>query len=197
MKLKTLVKIIKSAESTISVFLGILVVVVVGVLLFKYFRNYALTSRESRETEENIEFPEEVKGEEGKPLMTVPAKYMVVTGDSLWKISEKYYGSGYNWVDIQKENKIIQPDKILIGQELTIPDVPVRQALVSKPQITQPKDTEKSITQDKYTVVKGDNLWKISVRAYQDGYKWPEIAKANRLVNPGLIHPGNVLIIPR
>lgn len=197
MKLKTLVKIIKSAESTISVILGILVVVVVGILLFKYFRNYALTSRESREKEENIEFPEEVEGEEGKPLITVPAKYMVVTGDSLWKISEKYYGSGYNWVDIQKENKIIQPDKILIGQELTIPDVPVRQALVSKSQIIQPKVTEKPITQDKYTVVKEDNLWKISVRAYQDGYKWPEIAKANRLVNPGLIHPGNVLIIPR
>lgn len=192
MKLKTLVKIIKSAESTISVILGILVVVVVGILLFKYFRNYALTSRESREKEENIEFPEEVEGEEEKPLMTVPAKYMVVTGDSLWKISEKYYGSGYNWVDIQKENKIIQPDKILIGHELTIPDVPVRQALVSKPQIT-----EKPIAQEKYTVVKGDNLWKISVRAYQDGYKWLAIAKANRLVNPGLIHPGNVLVIPR
>jgi len=196
MKSKKLVKSIKSSESTISVILGILVVVVVGILLFKYFRNYALTSRENRQREENIEITGEV-GEEEKPLMPVPAKYMVVAGDSLWKISEKYYGSGYNWVDIQKENNIIQPNKILISQELTIPDVPVKSALVSNPQITQAEATEKPITQDKYTVVKGDNLWKICVRAYQDGYKWPEIAKANRLANPDLIHPGNVLVIPQ
>jgi nucleoid-associated protein YgaU len=45
--------------------------------------------------------------------------------------------------------------------------------------------------------VKGDSLWKIAVRAYGDGYKWVSIAKANKLVNPNLIHSGNVLTLPR
>jgi nucleoid-associated protein YgaU len=40
-------------------------------------------------------------------------------------------------------------------------------------------------------------LWTIAVRAYGDGYKWTEIAKANKLVNPNLIHPGNVFVLPR
>ncbi|HUV71729.1 MAG TPA: LysM peptidoglycan-binding domain-containing protein [Clostridia bacterium] len=46
-------------------------------------------------------------------------------------------------------------------------------------------------------MVKGDTLWDISVRAYQDGYRWVEIAEANNLSNPNIIHPGNALTIPR
>lgn len=46
-------------------------------------------------------------------------------------------------------------------------------------------------------MVKGDHLWGIAVRAYGDGYKWVEIARENNLVNPNLIHPGNVLSLPR
>lgn len=48
-----------------------------------------------------------------------------------------------------------------------------------------------------YTVVQGDNLWNIAVRAYGDGYKWVEIAKANKLANPDLIHAGNKFVLPR
>jgi nucleoid-associated protein YgaU len=48
-----------------------------------------------------------------------------------------------------------------------------------------------------YTVVKGDSLWSIAVKAYGDGYKWVSIAKANKLDNPNVIHAGNVLVIPK
>lgn len=47
-----------------------------------------------------------------------------------------------------------------------------------------------------YTVEKGDTLWDIAGKLYGDNFKWTEIAKANNLVNPDLIHPGNVFIIP-
>lgn len=53
------------------------------------------------------------------------------------------------------------------------------------------------ITGDSYTVVRGDNLWTICERAYGDGTKWVEVAKANELVNPDLIHAGNVFVLPR
>lgn len=48
-----------------------------------------------------------------------------------------------------------------------------------------------------YTVVSGDYLWAIAERAYGDGYKWVEIARANKLPNPDLIYPGTKITLPR
>lgn len=50
-----------------------------------------------------------------------------------------------------------------------------------------------------YTVVKGDSLSKIAKREYGDAQKWHLIFEANRdkIQNPDLIHPGQVLTIPR
>lgn len=48
-----------------------------------------------------------------------------------------------------------------------------------------------------YKIAEGDTLWSIAVRTYADGYKWTEIAKANNLSNPDLIHVGNTLKLPQ
>jgi len=50
-----------------------------------------------------------------------------------------------------------------------------------------------------YTVVAGDSLSKIAKREYGDAAKWPRIYEANRdqIKNPDLIHPGQVLNLPR
>lgn len=56
---------------------------------------------------------------------------------------------------------------------------------------------EVEIEGETYTVVKGDTLWDIADRAYGDPYRWTEIAQANELVNPDLIHAGNRFTIPR
>ena len=53
------------------------------------------------------------------------------------------------------------------------------------------------ITGDTYEVQSGDNLWEIAERAYDDGFRWTDIANANDLANPGIIHAGNQLTIPR
>ncbi len=195
MSLKSFLKKIKSAESAVSVFLGVAVVIVVGIMLFNYFRNYTTASRESGKG--NPESTESQTSEKSTSRSTLPAKYLVTAGDSLWKISEKFYGNGFNWIDISRENKINRPDQILVGQELVIPNVPAKQPLVAKPQVDQSTEVGAAISGSQYTVVKGDTLWKISVRAYQDGFKWQEIAQANHLTNPNIIHPGNVLTIPR
>ena len=49
-----------------------------------------------------------------------------------------------------------------------------------------------------YTVVSGDSLSKIAKREYGDAQKWQVIYQANRdkISNPDLIHPGQVLNIP-
>lgn len=58
---------------------------------------------------------------------------------------------------------------------------------------------EASLSEQTYTVEKGDTLWKIANRFYGDGSRYPEIFKANSdvLKNPDLIHPGQVLKIPQ
>jgi LysM repeat protein len=47
-----------------------------------------------------------------------------------------------------------------------------------------------------YTVQPGDTLSKIARQVYSDPAKYPLIQKANNLVNPSLIHVGQVLVIP-
>ena len=104
-------------------------------------------------------------------------------------IRDRYYTSGYNWVDVAKENNLVNANRLLVDQELVLPKVAVRKPVE--------KIAEQTITGGEYIVVKGDSLWKIAVRAYGDGYQWVKIASENNLANPDLIHPGNVLTIPR
>jgi nucleoid-associated protein YgaU len=136
--------------------------------------------------------PEKISGNVKK----LPTTYTVAAGDTLWLISERFYSSGYNWVDIARENKLADAGHIEVGQKLTIPSVPVK--MVSSTSTGPFIFKSRSITSDTYVIQKGDTLWSISVRAYGDGYKWPDLAKANGLEhNPGLIHADNTLKIPR
>lgn len=49
-----------------------------------------------------------------------------------------------------------------------------------------------------YTVVSGDSLSKIAKKFYGDANAWKQIFEANRdkISNPDMIHPGQVLTIP-
>lgn len=222
--IKDLLKNLKLHESTVSTVLGFLVIVVVGLLVVNYFRNL-----DTGET-----FPTGTQTEQANET----DNYTVVAGDTLWSISEKVYGSGYNWVDIRDANNIENPNNLEEGTELIIPDVdargvnnqladatdtteatnspaptmsasptptvkptpvPTQIAEGDKPsdQVMSETDTEVNVTAgSSYTVVRGDNLWDIAVAAYGDGYRWTDIAEANDLVNPSIIHAGNVLTIP-
>jgi len=49
------------------------------------------------------------------------ATYTVQRGDSLWKISEKFYGTGFDFYKILRHNKIINPNNLYSGMILEIP----------------------------------------------------------------------------
>lgn len=193
MNLKNVLKNLKIHESTISMILGAIVIVVLGVIVVNYFRNL-----------DRGQLPEgtpTATTESGQPRVTRgegPVTYTVEEGDHLWKIAEDQYGSGYNWVDIAEENDLTSPSELAVGQELTIPDVEPKQLTVEE-DVTDMDDTqmEEAISGGTYTVMSGDTLWDIAVRAYGDGYQWVRIAEENSLENPNIIHTGNTLTIPR
>lgn len=122
--------------------------------------------------------------------------HTVSNGENLWTIAEKYYRSGYNWVDISRANKLSNPGVIVTGMKLSIPDVKAKQITVIAEKSDQTTYGPK-ITGTTYKIEKGDHLWGIAVRAFNDGYKWVEIAKVNNIKTPGIIQPGLVLKIPR
>lgn len=208
----------------ISMLLGLGVVIVVGGLVVNYFRSKPaeLPTVEDQnvpvdeaQKEEFSDTPaEELPPFEGE----LPTSYKVRQGDNLWRIAERYYQTGYGWVEIAAANKLNNPNVIVKDEELTIPqlakaypmtvkerepaiggasttsydeEMAKQAASSSQPQVENP------IEGDKYTTQRGDYLWKIAIRAYNDGYKWVDIARANHLTNPDLIHSGLELTIPR
>ncbi|MCX6794220.1 MAG: LysM peptidoglycan-binding domain-containing protein [Candidatus Gottesmanbacteria bacterium] len=180
---KKLKKKFDSTDSIVSLVLGLAVVLVIGMTIVNYVKSKTQPAASTTQTAN------------GKTDSTtsLPAKHTVVEGESLWTIAETYYKSGYNWVDIRDANNVVNPDLIEAGQTLTIPNVALKG--VATPAISATSISEKP--KDKsYTVVGGDDLWNIALVEYGSGYKWVDIAAANKLDKPDIIHPGNVLVMP-
>ena len=175
---------------------GIVVVVIAG-LIFNYFRTSNLKSWQGILLNEQ-EAATTANTENDDKVM---ATYKVVKGDDLWHIAEKFYRSGYNYVDIMKENKIVGKGVIVVGQELKIPKVEAKKITVveTKETIVKENDNSKAlIAVGTYTVQKGDSYWSIAVQAYGDGFQWPKIYWANKAIfaNPDVIFVGTKITIP-
>lgn len=189
---------IKLTESYTSLILGAIVVLIVGILFISFAKGNKNTQTSSAS---DVSKAENQKSTDSQTSST----YTVRPGDDLWTISEAVYDNGYKWVEIAKINNLENPGLIYAGSKLIVPSVSptitqeetIIQGIKQAPQNQSSVIQNSSITQNTYTVVEGDNLWDIAVRAYGDGFKWPEIARANNLANPNLIHPGNVFKIPR
>lgn len=64
--------------------------------------------------------------------------------------------------------------------------------------VTKERAAENAPQPKTYTVKKGDCLWNIAKKYCGDGTKWKELAglNADKIVNPNLIYPGQVLTLP-
>ena len=199
-KIKQFLKTIKLNEQMLSMLFGVVTVVLVGILVFRMYGANKPEITDVGVVDEQVEMVGEVKvmkGENGEKIPTdLPEKYTVQAGDHLWAIAEKHYGSGYNWTDIASANELTNASVITEDQELKLPKVAVIE-LETQDEVMAMEEVSDKIEGDSYTVVAGDKLWDISVRAYSDGYKWSEIASANEIVNGNLIEVGQVINLVR
>ncbi len=60
-------------------------------------------------------------------------------------------------------------------------------------QVSKVRDTASKVIAKTYTVKKGDTLWGIAKRELGNGQKYKELAKINKIANPNLIYPNQVL----
>jgi len=186
----------KSTEELVSMVLGLLIVVFMGVMLVNYIQ---------KRNEGNIAVPgvsDELVLNEGDVLVknnkvvTPETIYVVEKDDNLWKIAEKKYNSGYNWVDIAKANDLTDPGLLAVGQKLKLP-------VVEKKVITTNEEIAglegKKVDTGEYIVNTGDSLSKIAMWAYGDKFAWTRIWEANKdkISNPNIIYKGMKLIIPQ
>jgi nucleoid-associated protein YgaU len=197
-RIKKILKFFKLNENTISTVMGGVVVVVIAGLIFNYFRTANLKSWQGTLLTDQEAATISKSDSQGDKVI---ATYKVVKGDDLWHIAEKFYRSGYNYVDIMKENKISGRGVIVAGQELVIPKVEAKKITVIEiKKITGEilVKTTSPIAVGTYITQKGDSYWSIAVRAYGDGYQWPKIYWANKAIfgNPDLIFASVKILIP-
>lgn len=121
-------------------------------------------------------------------------RYTVKSGDTLWKIAEKFYGAGKYWQKVFEDNRAVigNPNRIYAGQVIVIykaqADISARQGNPSA------GGSGGSL----YTVEAGDTLWKIAREVYGQGWRWRQIYRANAdtVREPGDIYAGQALFIP-
>jgi nucleoid-associated protein YgaU len=116
--------------------------------------------------------------------------YTVKKGDTLWKISKHFYGTGEKYKLIQEANKDKTLDPLKIGIVLVIP----KNESFKSPSMSTPEPKVRY-----HTVKKNDTLKKLAQRYYKDSTKSDLIFEANRdkLATPETsLKPGWRLVIP-
>ncbi len=210
------------SESYASLLLGFIVVVISAALLISFINGKRIeenTSSASTQvsTEEIKKIMEETKNASASVTPTIspspapissnveqvvkkdiPGQYVVASNDTLWDIAEKIYGSGLRWREIAQANNIQDQYELDVGTKLTIPTAESKGGIIGQKGKEQIVSKSNKIVGERYVIKHGDTLWDIAVRAYGDGFRWSDIAKANNLMhNPNLIHGDNPLVIPR
>lgn len=161
--------------------MGAIIVIVLGFLVANFL------TRGSNSIGQIAGGEKTTAAEQALAAAEIKREYKIVKGDSLSSIAQKAYGREDLWVVLAAKNNIADPDVIIIDTNLELPAKEVAEASF--------------VALTEYQVQEGDTLFVIAERAYGDGSRWMEIARANnvgRLPNGNpLIFAGTTITIPR
>ena len=118
-----------------------------------------------------------------KPNTKLYTLYTVCSGDSWWKIAAKRMGNGNKMAELAKFNNRNTMSTLYVGETIKIP-------------IEENKNTH-SNTDITYTVKPGDGWYSIALSQLGDGNKMHTLASYNGKTIKDMLHPGNVLKIPK
>lgn len=116
------------------------------------------------------------------------AKHTVAPGESLAKISRKYYGKETVWKKLAEFNAIEDPLKLRTGAVLVIP------LSGNAPQTSVSQDVRGPARKaGEYSVKRGDSLYSIAKNLLGDPQRWTELAALNGIDDPKKLKPGMML----
>lgn len=147
------------------------------------------------------------------PSQITAVQYVVSEGDTLWSITEDYYGEPLLHERVRAFNsaRISESAGLRIGDTIYLPDPKMINSLslaeladsgASPKAATTAKPSNASTVADAsdrtYTVQKGDTLGEISMKLLGTSKRWREIVdlNADRINNPDRVPAGVVLRIP-
>ena len=186
----------KIRENYLSIALGLLVLLVAVSIVFR--ANDTMLTKKSKEVAEEAQKAAQLAGRE----------YVVKKGESVSSIARDQLGSLDQTQAIVDANKLENPERIEVGQKLILPDVENGESETDE-QVAGTNEGDLNgagvtttapggkITGDTYTVQKGDTLFNIAIRAYNNGNMMYTIMRANGLRSVNYIEAGWTLKLPR
>ena len=161
----------------------------------------------ARETAAEALTPDERALVASQPNSSVPEstgtrRYSVRPGDTLSEIAQHELGSARRWKEIVSANPGLDPARLQVGREILLPValLPVARSAAelasSAPADPASARTAPASPAPRWTVGKGESLWKIAQRALGDGERWREIVALNPGLDPGHLGVGTQLRLP-
>ncbi|MDK6597930.1 MULTISPECIES: LysM peptidoglycan-binding domain-containing protein [Aerococcus] len=134
--------------------------------------------------------PEANEQKPAKPAenTTSSASYTVQSGDSLWRISNKY---GVSIQDLMTWNKLGANYMLHPGDKLVVKAPAKAETSTEKPAETS-RPAENTTSSASYTVQSGDSLWRIS---HKYGVSIQDLMTWNKLGANYMLHPGDKLVV--
>lgn len=134
-----------------------------------------------------------------------PKRYRVAKGDTLTGIARREWSSD----DGRLVRLLLEANpklagrtggRIRVGEELLIPDAKTAERVLAGQEVkiaAGPADVGTGTSREQwYTIQRSDTLASIAKRFLNNGRRWPEIAAANRWLNPNKIFPGMRIKLP-
>ena len=127
-----------------------------------------------------------VKNHNNKQAKNTDHTYTIESGDTLYDISNRYYGTSDYYDEIASYNNIENPDQIKAGDTIKIPNV--------QGEVNELKEENNQL----YVIESGDSLTAICEKFYNDGsYSTAmKLARYNNIENANDIKAGQEIYLP-